>query len=440
MCLGFSIALCATASAVALDWPQWRGSNRDAKVTGFNAPETWPQELSQKWKVQVGDGVSTPALVGDRLYVFARQEADEVMRCLDANTGREIWKDQYESEPADGPARSYAGPRSSPTVADGKVVTYGARGVLSCYDTETGKVIWRKSDYTDSLPRFYTSSSPIIVEGLCIAQLGGEKAGAIVAYDLASGNETWKWSGDGTAYASPVLLSIDGTSIVIAETDDNIVGLEVSAGQVVWETPYAVSGRGYNAATPILDGQTIIYTGSNRGAIAARISKQGDALTAQELWNNQDNSVQYNTPVLKDGLLYGLSNRNVLFCINAETGKTLWTDTVLAGGASQGGGQRQQADRRQANSDQQPDAGGRRRGRRGGGRSRGGYGSIVDAGSVLFALTPAAQLIVFQPSETEFKQIASYKVSDGGTYAYPIVAGNRLFVKDANSVALWSFD
>jgi outer membrane protein assembly factor BamB len=198
---------------------------------------------------------------------------------------------------------------------------------------------------------------------------------------------------------------MDGTSIVIAETDDNIVGLEVSTGQVVWETPYAVSGRGYNAATPVLDGQTIIYTGSNRGAIAAQFSKQGDSLTTQELWNNQDNSVQYNTPVLKDGLLYGLSKSNVLFCINAKTGKTMWTDTVLAGA-----------------------------------RGRGGYGSIVDAGSVLFALTPAAQLIVFQPSDTEFKQIASYKVSDGGTYAYPIVAGNRLFVKDADSLTLWSID
>ena len=405
MCLVFGVVLSATASAVALDWPQWRGSNRDAKVTGFTAPETWPQELSQKWKVPVGDGVSTPALVGDRLYVFTRHKADEVVRCLDANTGREIWKDQYESEPPDGASDRYPGPRSSPTVADGKVVTYGARGVLSCYDTETGKVIWRKSEYTDSLPRFYTSSSPIVVEGLCIAQLGGEKAGAIVAYDLASGEVSWKWAGDGTAYASPVLLAMGGTSIVIAETDDNIVGLEFSTGQVVWETPYAVSGRGYNAATPVLDGQTIIYTGSNRGAIAAQFSKQGDSLTTQELWNNQDNSVQYNTPVLKDGLLYGLSKSNVLFCINAKTGKTMWTDTVLAGG-----------------------------------RGRGGYGSIVDAGSVLFALTPAAQLIVFQPSDTEFKQIASYKVSDGGTYAYPIVAGNRVFVKDAESVTLWSID
>ena len=431
MCWVLSFAFFATSSsAMALDWPQWRGPNRDAKVAGFTAPDTWPQELSQKWKVQVGDGVSTPALVGDRIYVIARQGGNEVTRCLDASTGREIWKDEYESQPADGPASRYPGPRSSPTVADGKVITFGVRGVLSCLDAETGKVIWRKSDYADSLPRFYTSSSPIVVDGLCIAQLGGEQAGAIVAYDLASGNEKWKWAEDGTAYASPVLMSINGTSIIIAETDDNLVGLDVSTGKAVWQTPYVVTGRGYNAATPIVDGQKIIYTGSNRGAIAAQFSKQGDALSTQELWNNQDNSVQYNTPVLKDGLVYGLSNRDVLFCINAETGKTVWTDTVLSGGASQGGGRGQQAGGRQ----------GRGGGRRGGGGGGGGYGSIVDAGSVLFALTPAAQLVVFQPSDTGFQQIASYKVSNGGTYAYPIVAGNRVFVKDADSVTLWSIE
>jgi outer membrane protein assembly factor BamB len=442
MCLVLSIAFSVSTTAVALDWPQWRGPNRDGKAAGFTAPATWPQELSQKWKVQVGDGVSTPALVGDRLYVFSREEGNEVTRCLDADAGREIWRDEYEAKPADGPAGRFPGPRSSPTVADGKVITYGVRGVLSCLDAETGKVLWRKSEYTDSLPRFYTSSSPIVVNGNCIAQLGGEQTGAIVAYDLAAGQETWKWTGDGTAYASPVVLRMDDASIVIAETDDNIVGLNAATGEVTWETPYAVSGRGYNAATPILDGQKIIYTGSNRGAIAAEFSKQGDSLTSRELWNNQDNSVQYNSPVLKDGLLYGLSKSNILFCINTETGKTLWTDSVLADDARQGGeegGQRQRAEGRESR-DQQPNAGGRRSGGRRGGGGGGGYGSIVDAGSVLIALTPAGRLIVFEPSAESFKQIASYKVAAEGTYAYPIVAGNRVFVKDADSVTLWSIE
>src|SRR6516162_10047560 len=68
--------------AGAQDWPQWRGPNRDGKAAGFTAPADWPKELTQKWKVTVGDGVATPALVGERLYVFSRQEGNEITRCL----------------------------------------------------------------------------------------------------------------------------------------------------------------------------------------------------------------------------------------------------------------------------------------------------------------------------------------------------------------------
>src|SRR5215467_15383094 len=97
----FSIGL---AEAPAQDWPQWRGPNRDAKAAGFTAPKTWPKELTQKWKVSVGEGVATPSLVGDKLYVFSRQEGGEVIRCLDAATGKELWKDKYDSLGATGPA------------------------------------------------------------------------------------------------------------------------------------------------------------------------------------------------------------------------------------------------------------------------------------------------------------------------------------------------
>src|SRR5437870_11621192 len=86
------------------DWPQWRGPNRDAKVTGFTAPKTWPKELTQKWKVTVGNGDATPALVGDKLYVFTREGEDEIIRCLDAATGNKVWEDKYSAQPATQPA------------------------------------------------------------------------------------------------------------------------------------------------------------------------------------------------------------------------------------------------------------------------------------------------------------------------------------------------
>src|SRR5438309_8640460 len=94
--IGFAMLL-TTSCVCGQDWPQWRGANRDAKVAGFDAPKAWPNSLTKKWKVPVGDGVATPALVGDKLYVFAFENGNEVLRCLDAGTGKELWQDKYEA-------------------------------------------------------------------------------------------------------------------------------------------------------------------------------------------------------------------------------------------------------------------------------------------------------------------------------------------------------
>jgi outer membrane protein assembly factor BamB len=430
------------------DWPQWRGPNRDAKATGFEAPKTWPKELTQKWKVKVGEGVASPALVGDRLYVFVRDGDDEVIRCLEAATGKEVWHKGYPAQPPTRPAagfnNEFVGPRSSPTVAEGKVVTQGAGGTLCCFDAADGKELWRKDDFKGYRPVFFVSSSPIIADGLCIAQLGGKENGqfngkqngGIVAYDLATGAEKWKWTVDGPGYASPVLANLGGTKAIVAETDGNIVALGVADGKQLWKTGFKVQ---YNACTPMVDGQTVIYSGAaGRGGMrggrggggggggsgpaggtkAVKLEKKGDQLAAEDLWTNPDTAVMFNTPVVKNGLVFGISNDNKIFCINEQTGKTAWSTAVGGGGGGGGGGGR----------------GGR------GGMGGGGYGSVVDAGSVLLALTPTGQLTVFEPSDKEFKEIAKYKVADGNAYAYPVLSGNRIFIKDKDSLILWTIE
>jgi len=387
-------------SAQAQDWPQWRGPNRDAKATGFEAPKTWPQALALKWKTTVGDADATPALVGDKLYVFSRIGDSEVLQCLDAGAGKELWRTAYEAGPATGPASGHPGPRSSPTVAEGKVVTLGARGTVSCVDAATGKVLWRKDDYK-GWPQFFTSMSPLVADGLCIAHVGGKTNGAVVAYDLASGDEKWKWTGDAPGYDSPVLMDIGGSKLAIVETAKEIIGLDPATGKVEWETGFAPKGMGQNCETPIVSGDTLIYTGADRGAVAVKLEKQGDAFTSKELWTNPENSPRFATPVLKNGLLFGLSGNGNFYCIDAQTGKTAWTEA---------------------------DA------------KRGPFGSIVDAGDVMLALTPKSQLIAFAPSDKQFSQLASIKVADKDTYAYPVVSGKRLFVQDKDSVALWMFE
>ena len=385
------------------DWPQWRGVNRDARVTGFKAPDSWPKELKQRWRVTVGDGVATLALAGERLYVFTRQDTNEIIRCLDATTGHELWSDKYETKPADGFARDFPGPRASPTVADGKLITLGVRGTLSCYDAKSGNKVWRKDDF-NAWPPFYTSSSPLILDGQCIAQLGNDKDGGIVSYDLATGNEKWKWLGDGTAYGSPELITLNGKPVIVAITAKSLVAWSASDQKVLWQIPYAPPPRGlnYNASTPIVAGNTVIFSGGGRGTKAVKLEEHDGEVAATELWNNPKVSVQFNTPVLKDGFIYGLTTANVLFCLNATNGETTWTTPRIEG--------------------------------------RAGYGAVVDAGPVLAALGTAANLIVFEPNGNEYKEIARYKVGDVNTYSYPVLSGNRIFIKDKDSVILWTVD
>src|SRR4051794_16552957 len=217
--LAVCLFLFSPVVSLAQDWPQWRGPNRDGKVTGFNAPATWPKNLTEKWKVTVGLGDSTPALVGDKLYVFAVQNNEETTLCLQAADGKEIWKDQYAPHTtiAGAPTRHGQGTRSSPAVAEGKVVTYGFSGILSCLDASSGKVAWRKEfkEFDKPYPRFYAAMSPIIVNGLCVAYVGSETKGGLIAFDLNTGDKKWEWNNEGAGYASPTMMKLDGKTLLV---------------------------------------------------------------------------------------------------------------------------------------------------------------------------------------------------------------------------------
>ena len=394
----------ARASCIhADDWPQWRGPNRDNKVTGFNAPAVWPKELTRKWKVDVGLGDASPVLVGDKIYVFTRQGGDEVTLCLDAADGHEIWHDKYPAAAVSGAPSRHPGPRSTPVVADGKVCTLGVGGVLSCLDADKGTVVWRKE--SKEHPKFYAASSPIIVDGKCIAEVGTEGDGGIAAYDLADGAEKWKWPGAGPSYASPVLMTVDGVKQIVALTDKSVVGVSAADGKLLWQNP--VPGRRYGIvqlhhppgrwANGVLRAGGDRHDGDQGGEEGRRL--HGPAAVAEV-----NSAEKYNTPVLKDGLIYGLSaagrGATNFFCMKADTGEEAWTDSA----------------------------------------KRGECGAVFDAGDVLLALTSDSQLVVFKPGDKGYTELAKYKVADSPTWACPIIAGNRVIVKDKDSLTLWTIE
>jgi outer membrane protein assembly factor BamB len=401
LALAGCLALLAPANLRAQDWPQWRGPNRDGKIAGFTAPDTWPTQLKQQWKIPLGTGDSTPALVGGKLYLFGREDTDEVVLCVDAATGKTVWQEKY---PADyvvtGPPARHPGPRSSPVVADGKICVLGVGGILSCLDASTGKLLWRKSsakDYLDTPYRGDSSMSPLVVNGLCIVQVGVKQQGAMIAFDLASGEAKWKWAGDAPGNSSPVLMTVDGVRQIVTFTAKSLVGVGLADGKLLWEVPFLAS-QGGNNTTPVIDGQTVIYTGAGKGLFALKVLHDANGFTTTNLWSNTKLGAQFTTPVLKDGLLYGFTGR--FFCASAKTGETLWTDST----------------------------------------GRGQTAALIDAGTVILSLTGNGQLVAYKPGDKEYAELASLKVADAETWAHPVVAGRRIFIRDLHSAACWTLD
>ncbi|MDZ7345300.1 MAG: PQQ-like beta-propeller repeat protein, partial [candidate division KSB1 bacterium] len=209
------LALGLFLSLSAQEWPQWRGVNRDGKISGFKAPKVWPQTLTKAWQVTVGYGDATPALVADRLYVFARQGDEEVLLCLRAADGSELWRAAYPAPAVTGPAASHPGPRSTPLVVDGKVVVLGVGGELRCFNAADGKLLWEIEEYAGKVPDFFPSLSPLAHNGVVYAHLGGKNEAAVLAVDLQSGQFKWKLAAECPSYASPIIAKIGGIELLV---------------------------------------------------------------------------------------------------------------------------------------------------------------------------------------------------------------------------------
>ncbi|MBI3821781.1 MAG: PQQ-like beta-propeller repeat protein [Planctomycetes bacterium] len=390
----------------AQDWPQWRGPNRDNKVAGFTEPKTWPKELTKKWKVTVGIGESSPVLVGDRVYTLGRQDGEEATACLDAATGNEVWKVKYAAGFAASGDGGYPGPRSTPAVGEGRICTLGVNGQLICRDAASGKEIWRQDK---GYPKFHTSASPIIANGQCIAL-----AGSLTAFDLGNGKLVWSAPSVKAGYGSPVFMTVDGVKQIVTPCADALVGVDAKNGKVLWDVKIGTAWQN-NYSTPIVDGDMVYYSitpaGKGKGGkgdpnaatgfIALAISKKGDTFLAKQIWKAAP-AAGYHTPILANGRIFGVgaAGKN-FFCLDPKTGEELWKDAT----------------------------------------PRGQCGSIVNAGSVLFALNADKDLIVMRPSAKKYEEVTKYRVSDSETWCVPIIAGNRVFVKDrAGSLTLWTIE
>ncbi|MGE3512268.1 MAG: PQQ-binding-like beta-propeller repeat protein [Vicinamibacterales bacterium] len=385
------------------DWPQWRGPSRDGTLLNYTEPKALPETLTQRWKVEVGTGYATPLIVGSRVFTFSRQQENEVMRALDAGTGKVLWETSYPAPFTMNPAtgRHGPGPKATPTYANGRLFTFGISGIVTAFDAATGKILWQKPKGSTE-PLYHTSQSPLVDRDAVILHVGGDKEGALTAWDAATGAVKWSWTGDAPAYASPILAEIGGTRQVITFSRDNLVGVDASNGQLLWKTPFQARSI-TNAITPLVyAGDTVIVSGQGKPLTAYAVSKQGDQWSVDVAWENPQLSLSFSNPVLVGDAVFSLAatNSGQFFWADAKTGKTLWTSSPRQGGNA----------------------------------------AIVRAGTLLFVLKDDGQLMVARSSPGAFEPLRTYTVADSPTRTAPALSGNRIVVKDVSTVALYTFD
>lgn len=393
----------ASTQSNSSNWPQWRGPNRDGHAAGFVPPKAWPERLTSRWKTEVGLGYATPLLVGDRLYVFARQADDEVMAALDAASGKVLWRTGYPAAfKMDKAAAPHGpGPKSTPAYADGKLFSLGMSGIVTAFDAASGKRLWQKPALPGQLLWTSHSFSPLVDRGAVVVHMGGNDRGTLSAFDVNTGEARWSWSGDGPGYGSPMLFDFAGTPQIVTMTQQKFVGLDAGTGRLLWERAYTTEYT-QNIITPVRFGDTLIVSGFQKPMVAFRVTRQKDRWSTEQVWENADVSLYMSDAVLAGETLVGFSQRRSgqFFALDARSGKTLWTSEPRQGTNA----------------------------------------AIVSAGEFWFALKDDGELVVQPWKARTFEPLRRYPVGTSATWAQPVVAGSRVFIKDLATLALWTLD
>jgi outer membrane protein assembly factor BamB len=375
------------------DYVQWRGQQRDGSASAFVEPKQWPETLTRRWKVDVGEGYGTPLIVGDIVYVVTRLDGQEGVTAVNVSTGRQRWRSQYPAPytPSQPAAAHGASPKATPLYHDGRIFTLGISGMVSAFDANSGKQLWQSAAPKEA-PLYGAAVSPLAFRDLVIVHPGDY--GALTAFDTRSGAVKWT-AGSGGFFASPILVTLEQTPQVVSATQDFVIGVSPD-GRMLWRFP--CDGKN-GSTTPVLNNDTIIVNTPDR-VIAFRPRLRDGAWIVETMWETKDVSTYLSTPVVVNDVLYGLSTkqRGQFYAIDAKTGQVLWLGTP-----------------READNT-----------------------AVAKAGQLLFLLNDDAELIVARANRKAFDPLARYVVADSATWAQPTISGDRIFIKDVNTLALWT--
>jgi outer membrane protein assembly factor BamB len=331
--------------AVADDWPQWRGPNRDGVWRETGVLERFAgKSLSIQWRAPIGSGYSGPTVANGLVFVTDRQvepEQIERVHCFDFATGKPRWSFNY---PCVYRKVGYsAGPRASVSVDEGKAYSLGTMGHLHCFNAGTGEVLWKHdldARYHIRMPIWGVSASPLVEGDLLIVQVGGgadakeggsEKA-CIVAFDKWTGEERWKALADNISYSAPIIIEQAGKRVLVCWTGERVVGLDPSSGALLWEDEAAPTKMIISVATPVVDRDRLFTTSFYDGSTLLKLASNETKI--ERLWRRRGSNEKetdgihsiISTPVIDGDYIYGVDSYGQLRCLDIRTGDRVWED------------------------------------------------------------------------------------------------------------------
>jgi len=383
LCSAALIALGAS-SVFAADWPIWRGPTYD----GISTEKDWKLSGEPKtlWEAEVGLGFASFVVGDGRVLTSGHTDEKDTVWCLDAVTGKVIWKHEY---PADLGDKYYEGGTSNTPTIDGDKVYHLSRwGDLFCFEVATGKIVWEKNVQKETeanIPDWGFAGAPLVQGGLLILNVG--KAG--LGVDKVSGKIVWKSETDSAGYSTPYPITRDGKKLAIIGSGDAYNAVQVEDGTPVWSYRWATR-YGVNASDPILSGDSLfISTGYNKGCALLKLTNS----QPEKVWESKVLKNQFNSSVLLDGYLYGIdgdqNSRCSLKCVKLADGKVSWEEKSI------------------------------------------GFGSLMAADGRLIILTEKGELVVAKASAEKFDELSRAQVLSGRCWSAPVLANGRVYVRNA---------
>jgi len=392
------------SAVTAGDWPQVLGIGRNGVAAADERLAVrWPADgPAVVWQRPVGSGYAGVAVATGRVFLFHRQGDREVTEALDAATGKTLWQADHATrfQPQVGGG---AGPLCVPTVADDRLITFGAQGVLTCLDTATGQIHWQRQTHREldaAEGYFGAGSSPLVVGDCVVVNVGGRSGAGVVGFELSTGKVRWQTTDEPASYAAPTVIEQSGRQQAVVITRYQCLLIDPTTGTIGWQFPFGMRGPTVNAATPITwideDGRNrlLVTAAYGIGSVCARF----DERSVTPLWQGVESlASQYGTPILLDGHFYCIDGRDdlppaSLKCVEAATGRVCWQENNF------------------------------------------GYGTLLAADGKLLAAKTSGELMLLKVSPAGFETLATARPLPGTLRALPALADGKLYLRDENTL------